>query len=161
MKTTYASEKAAALAFAEAALPLTAQDGLERCALITCRKGAYRLSRTYRGLHNNVIAPSVWLATLSLFLGTASLIHTHPHCACHNGEQFSGSRDERGRITCMGDVCVPAMGRIRSIYLAAPSGVVSKWDGRSLVLIVGKVKGIRESVRFSSKWNGLLPDKKQ
>ena len=144
---------------AQGLMEKTARTGCEYCALILRGRKGWRALRPIRGLHNNVILPAVLMAVVSLFAREAALLHTHPYCSCHNGEEFSGHRDERGRIASMGDVCVPCMGRIRRIWLASPAGVLSSWDGRGEVRIAARLAVPKERIRFSSKWNGLLPKK--
>ena len=133
------TEMAAVEAFGRAALPATERDGRERCAAIVRKKGGYRLGRILRGFHNNVILQAVFIAFCSLFWGRTALVHTHPRCACHAGEVFSGARDARGKICSPGDVCVPEMGRIRRIWLVSPAGFLSCWDGKTQPLRVGKL----------------------
>ncbi|MGN1248614.1 MAG: hypothetical protein ACI4XW_00940, partial [Candidatus Spyradocola sp.] len=135
----YDTELAAVEAFGRAALPGTERDGRERCAAIVRQKGGYRLGRTWRGFHNNVILQAVFIAFCSLFRGQTALVHTHPKCACHAGEAFSGERDARGKIRSLGDVCVPGMGRIRRIWLVSPAGFLSCWDGKNPPLRAGKL----------------------
>ena len=127
----YPTRLAAVQAFGRIALPLTERSGCEHCAAVVRGRHGYRLGRVHRGFHNNVIPWAAWIALCSLFCGETAFVHTHPHCACHAGERFSGRRDERGRVVRMGDVQVPGLGRIRSICLVAPSGALSEWDGRS------------------------------
>lgn len=138
-KALFDTELAAVEAFGRAAMPLTERDGCERCAAIVRRKGGYRLGKMRRGFHNNVIFQAVIVAFCSLFWGQTVLAHTHPRCCCHAGEVFSGERDARGKISALGDVCVPSMGRIRRIWLVSPSGFLSCWDGKNKPLRVGKL----------------------
>ena len=151
------TELAAVQSVAPRLMEKTCRTGCETCALIVRGKKGWRVLRPMRGLHNNVIVPAVLMAFASLFAREAALLHTHPYCCCHNGEEFSGHRDEHGHIASMGDVCVPCMGRIRRIWLASPAGVLSHWDGRGEVHIAAVLPVPQDRVRFSSKWGGMLP----
>ena len=153
------TELAAMQSIAPQLMEKTARTGRETCALVVRGKKGWRALRPMSGLHNNVILPAVLMAVVSLFTREAALLHTHPYCNCHNGEEFSGHRDEKGRIASMGDVCVPCMGRIKRIWLASPKGVLSHWDGRGEVRIAAVLPVPSDRIRFSSKWNGMLPKK--
>lgn len=153
----YDTELAAVQAIAPRLMEDTYRTGCETCSLIVRSKKGWRTLRPMRGLHNNVIFPAVLMAIVSLFTREAALLHTHPYCNCHNGEEFSGHRDARGRIASMGDVCVPCMGRIRRIWLASPAGVLSHWDGRGEVRIAASLPVPKDRIRFSSRWGGMLP----
>lgn len=151
------SERTAVLSVAPEMMRSTAQDGFEHCALVYRTRKGFRVTKAMRGLHNNVIPQAVWFAIVSLFTREAALIHTHPHCRCHNGEEFSGHRDARGRIASLGDVCVPCLGRIRRIWLIAPSGLISSWDGRGEIRIVDRIAPPENRTRFMSRFNGMWP----
>ena len=91
-RTIYSTRAEALTSFGQQALPLTGLDGRERCAALHAVSGGWRVGRIFRGTHNNVILPTLLLALCSLFSGPAELAHTHPCCACHAGEVFSGRR---------------------------------------------------------------------
>ncbi len=135
----YPTELAAVEAFGRAALPETERDGRERCAAILCGRTGYRLGHVWRGFHNNVILQAVCIAVSSVFCGRTALVHTHPRCTCHAGEQFSGERDAHGRVRRLGDACVPGMGRIYRIWLVSPEGKLSCWDGINPPLLAGQL----------------------
>ena len=102
-RTIYSTRAEALTAFGQQALPLTGLDGRERCAALRAVPGGWRVGRIFRGTHNNVILPTLLLALCSLFSGPAELAHTHPCCACHAGEVFSGRRRTPGQKAMPGD----------------------------------------------------------
>ena len=106
-RTIYSTRAEALTAFGQQALPLTGLDGRERCAALHAVSGGWRVGRIFRGTHNNVILPTLLLALCSLFSGPAELAHTHPCCACHAGEVFSGRRRAPGQKAMPGDALVP------------------------------------------------------
>ena len=139
---TYNTELDAAIAFGKQALPLTDADGLERAAgivkvaVLTHKDGQlevasrYRLSKVEVGFHNNVIPSAVSMAVISeLFDLSVSVVHSHPNCTCHTGNIFSGRRDSQGNIVEMGDIQVPGMGKINSIFAITPDGDILKYSG--------------------------------
>lgn len=161
-RTIYSTRAEALTAFGQQALPLTGLDGRERCAALHAVSGGWRVGRIFRGTHNNVILPTLLLALCSLFSGPAELAHTHPCCACHAGEVFSGRRRAPGQKAMPGDALVPGLGRLRAICLVAPSGTMLRMDKSGRVEPLGRLtdsdgRPMRLTRRCSSRFHGQLP----
>lgn len=127
----YPTRLAAVQTFGRIALPLTERSRCEHCAAVVQCKHGYQLGRVHRGFHNNVIPWAAWIALCSLFCGETTFVHTHPHCACHAGERFSGRRDERSQVVCMGNVQVLGLGAHPQHLPHRAQRWLSEWDGRS------------------------------
>ena len=161
-RTVYPTRAEALTAFGRQALPLTGRDGRERCAALHTVSGGWQVGHIFRGMHNNVILPTLLLALCSLFSGPVELAHTHPFCTCHAGEVFSGRRRALGQKAVLGDALVPGLGGLRAICLIAPSGTMLRMDKSGRIEQLGHLTDsdgrlMRLTRRCSSRFHGQIP----
>ncbi len=157
MKRIFESERAAVVAFAHLAMPKTDKTGREMAALLWRGRDGWRLSRPCLGFHNNVILPVLLLSLGSLFVKSAMVVHTHPNCACHQGECLSGVRAPGGRIKRHGDMTVPGLLRLQGIYCVTPTGELLFYGRDHVCVRLAPVVGYRLTTIWASRLKGLLP----